>query len=354
MFKNILPSHPLVVDALSRQIEKGRLPHALLFSGPQFAGRLTLAYETARALSCELKGEEGCSCPACRSFEYFNPPNVIYAGNRNYQVRLEAALNRFKTQRTKESLKELSFNVRPLLSESQVRSNLENVGELDQLLLSLEDAPVEEYLDYEKQLRRLLKPMERRIAPLTIDTVRALGQYCRLTSLTSKVRLLILEGVEQSSLASHNSLLKLLEEPPSQTYIILISEQPSRLLSTILSRVQHHHLEAIAGVKAEVYRWANIATDELKADAKSFLDAQLLDHRALAELCVKLDGNAMIDYFKEALIDEIAQKRKANVLSNPKSLKLLKGVKEAFEAGMLYNQSSKLLLESLYYRLRED
>ncbi|MGI6433186.1 MAG: hypothetical protein ACOXZ4_04950 [Sphaerochaetaceae bacterium] len=49
--------------------------------------------------------------------------------------------------------------------------------------------------------------------------------------------------MEQSTEGSRNSLLKMLEEPAQKTYIMLLSEHPSRLLPTILSRTQHHRIK---------------------------------------------------------------------------------------------------------------
>lgn len=48
----------------------------------------------------------------------------------------------------------------------------------------------------------------------------------------------ILDGVENSTKEAMNSLLKFLEEPESDTLAILISNNPDRLLETIVSRCQ--------------------------------------------------------------------------------------------------------------------
>lgn len=51
-------------------------------------------------------------------------------------------------------------------------------------------------------------------------------------------KIIIINEIEKMSISAVNSLLKFLEEPPSNTYIILITENISNVISTVLSRVQ--------------------------------------------------------------------------------------------------------------------
>lgn len=67
-------------DDLKRRLDdiaaKGRLPHAILFSGNEGCGRKTLARYTAQLFLCEYHacGE----CAACRNIEHDNHPDVIF------------------------------------------------------------------------------------------------------------------------------------------------------------------------------------------------------------------------------------------------------------------------------------
>ncbi|HHU88928.1 MAG: hypothetical protein ACOXZ2_07485 [Sphaerochaetaceae bacterium] len=357
MFESILPHHAGVVATLQQQILEGSLPHALLLAGPPFAGRLTLAYEIARVVTCRKEGEATCLCPSCRTYYRSAPTNLIFVGNREHKIRVSGALNAFKEELTKRRLNQLLFVVRAMISQYHPALEGEGVGELDQLLIQLEDLPQEEYGRGEKELRAQLKPFlapTKRSPGLTIDMVRLLQQWSRLTSLSGEARFIVLEGVERGSIGSQNSLLKLLEEPPVATYIILISERPALLLPTILSRVQHYQLEELKGVGELTYQWANIATEELKGEAKAFLGRKLLTHRELASLCGKLDEDVLFNYFKEALIEEVRGQFKANLLSSRQSSHLVGRIEEAFAKGALYNQSNRVVVESLYYRLREE
>src|SRR2546425_13011644 len=53
-----------------------------------------------------------------------------------------------------------------------------------------------------------------------------------------KRRFFILDEADKMNLESANSILKTLEEPPESSHLILISNKPNELLSTIRSRCQ--------------------------------------------------------------------------------------------------------------------
>jgi DNA polymerase-3 subunit delta' len=59
------------------------------------------------------------------------------------------------------------------------------------------------------------------------------------TSLRGKGKVFIIDEAELLASEGQNAMLKTLEEPPPQTYIFLITNQPDRLLATIRSRAQH-------------------------------------------------------------------------------------------------------------------
>ncbi|HCU30664.1 MAG TPA: hypothetical protein DIC57_09620, partial [Sphaerochaeta sp.] len=70
--------------------------------------------------------------------------------------------------------------------------------------------------------------------------MRAIDEWVNQTGMGSNKRFIILEAMEQTNVSARNSLLKILEEPPEDTYFFLISEFPNRIMSTILSRVRRY------------------------------------------------------------------------------------------------------------------
>ncbi|PID30571.1 hypothetical protein CSA80_01100 [Candidatus Saccharibacteria bacterium] len=85
---------------------------------------------------------------------------------------------------------------------------------------------------------RLVRPHNGTIA---IEFIRDLASFFRLrvpAAATAVHRVAILEDADTMTRAAQNALLKLLEEPPERTVILLTSSQPNKLLATIRSRVQ--------------------------------------------------------------------------------------------------------------------
>jgi len=75
---------------------------------------------------------------------------------------------------------------------------------------------------------------------ISIDAVRELQRFLQLKTLGTKPfrRAVIVEHAEGLTIEAQNAFLKLLEEPPADTIMILTADTARALLPTILSRVQ--------------------------------------------------------------------------------------------------------------------
>ncbi len=71
-----------------------------------------------------------------------------------------------------------------------------------------------------------------------IEQVRELIQFCSLTTYYGRYRIAIINPADKMNRNAANSLLKLLEEPPPKTVLMLLSHQPMGLMATIRSRCQ--------------------------------------------------------------------------------------------------------------------
>jgi DNA polymerase-3 subunit delta' len=88
---------------------------------------------------------------------------------------------------------------------------------------------------------------------ITIDRVRALTDFAQLTSHRQRAKVAVIAPAERMNAAAANALLKTLEEPPPDTYVFLVSDQPGRLPPTILSRCRR--FAAPRPTPAEAMTW---------------------------------------------------------------------------------------------------
>jgi DNA polymerase-3 subunit delta' len=77
---------------------------------------------------------------------------------------------------------------------------------------------------------------------IKIEQIRALHHQTMCPPTLGLKRCIIINHAERMTHASANALLMLLEDPPKDTYIILIAEQTNSILPTIISRCQRWYL----------------------------------------------------------------------------------------------------------------
>ncbi len=71
-----------------------------------------------------------------------------------------------------------------------------------------------------------------------VDLARGVKHFVHLRGIGGRARFVIIEDADRLSTAAQNALLKTLEEPPGRAILILITESPGGLLSTVRSRCQ--------------------------------------------------------------------------------------------------------------------
>jgi DNA polymerase-3 subunit delta' len=190
-------------------LRNGHTAHAQLFAGKPGSLVLPLALAYATYLHCENKGDDACgTCAACsKSLKYIHPDThfVFPVGNMKRSGEIKGSGD-------EETLKaELRKLWRSFLME-QPFGILDDWaafygGEDKQAIISTEES--------REMLKTLsLKPFE------------------------SKYKIVIIWQPEFMHIAAANSILKILEEPPPNTYFILATHASDKLLPTILSRTQ--------------------------------------------------------------------------------------------------------------------
>ncbi len=96
---------------------------------------------------------------------------------------------------------------------------------------------------------------ERLRAEITVDEVRKLKRFFGLSATDGGRRVVIVDAADEMNVNAANALLKVLEEPPANTVLFLISHQPTRLLPTIRSRCRALRCAPLSDAEmAEVFR----------------------------------------------------------------------------------------------------
>lgn len=71
---------------------------------------------------------------------------------------------------------------------------------------------------------------------IVVSQVREATHFCHMTPALATWRIVLIDPAEEMTQSAANALLKILEEPPRQALILLVTHNPARLLSTIRSR----------------------------------------------------------------------------------------------------------------------
>lgn len=107
-------------------------------------------------------------------------------------------------------------------------------------------------------------PHESTGADLPLDLVREVVVDAAFTSpLMGTAKVFILPGIERLAPAAANTLLKVLEEPPRGTYLIMTTTTAAGVLRTIRSRAQHYRLSPLTAPEvAAILERRGLARDE--------------------------------------------------------------------------------------------
>ncbi len=88
---------------------------------------------------------------------------------------------------------------------------------------------------------------------IEIEKIREIREFLRLKSYSNKKKVAIIDNAHLIATDGQNSLLKLLEEPPENSILILITSFSEMILGTIKSRVQTINFNGIPNKEIEKY-----------------------------------------------------------------------------------------------------
>lgn len=198
-----------VKQHLLRQLRENKLPHAIMLCGPKGAGKLPLALAFAQMLLCQHPTEEGACghCSDCQMTSLWAHPDLHFS---------------FPVYKAKTTDKPVSDDYLPQWREQINRSPyfdiedwLEDIGAENQQIVI--------YVQESDNLQRKLA----------------------LKASQGGRKVVVIWLPERMNEQTGNKLLKLIEEPPTGTHFLLVSQEPDLVLGTIQSRVQRINVPAL-------------------------------------------------------------------------------------------------------------
>ena len=217
---------------LCQSVQDGRIAHAQLFTGLSGVGKLGLALAYAQYIACPNRtNEDSCGiCPSCLQYQKLQHPDLHFA---------------FPIVKSDDGdvCDDFVEKFRNLILENKY--------------FDLEDwyrmmgVETKQGMIYEKESSEILRKLS-------------------LKSFGDGYKVMVIWQPEKMNATCANKLLKLLEEPPTKTLFLLVSEHPELLLSTILSRVQEVRVprlseDIIASGLCGEYSW--LSREDAKAIA---------------------------------------------------------------------------------------
>lgn len=107
----------------------------------------------------------------------------------------------------------------------------------------------------EPRLKLVRRPWDQKTKKLKqnigVDEIRALKSFFNMSAADGGRRVVIIDCADEMNVNAANALLKLLEEPPADAFILLVSHQPSRLLPTIRSRCRELRCQTLSSADME-------------------------------------------------------------------------------------------------------
>jgi DNA polymerase-3 subunit gamma/tau len=287
VFENIIEQGAVL--QLRDDILSSRLAPSMLFYGPSASGKGSAALELARVLSCEADGAWKCSCPSCENSRYLQHNDHLMLGYRSFAGEINACAAAFLKNTSAagakllfiRSVRRLQMRFSPVLMEDDKK-----LKELSSVLQALEEG-LDEFraagvgaASCENLVKTAHTLIEDGIpGAIPVGHIRAASRWCNLTP-AGKRKTLIIENAQDMSEESRNSLLKLLEEPPSTVTIVLTSHRREAIMPTILSRLRpYRFLKRSAQGEKEILRRvfqvtqddASLSDISLSAYLESFL-----------------------------------------------------------------------------------
>tara|TARA_B110000240_G_C13489421_1_gene448938 strand:- start:538 stop:1692 length:1155 start_codon:yes stop_codon:yes gene_type:complete len=195
---------------LMSSYSQNRIAHAQLFNGPKGSGKLAIALAYAQLINCEFyKKNDSCgTCSSCLKYLKIAHPDlhIIYP-----------VIKKSSTD------KPTSDDFISLWRENILSNPYQS---LDKWMGSYKEMFIEKVSNKKKE------------GVIYAHQIKELNRKLSVKIYEAKNRVVIIWMPEKMNIKAANKFLKILEEPPLRTILLLVSENKISLLTTVLSRLQ--------------------------------------------------------------------------------------------------------------------
>jgi DNA polymerase-3 subunit delta' len=224
-----LPGHKKIILKLIRSVSEQRVSHAQLFTGPEGCGSLALALAYATYISCENRtaGDSCGICKSCLKYEKMIHPDLHFV---------------FPVIKDKKNAEPLSDTYLEQWREFVRQSPYFTINDW----LNSIEVENAQGLIFASEAAEIIKKLS-------------------LKTFESDFKIMIIWLPEKMHPSAANKLLKLIEEPPDKTLFLLVSDEPDKILPTIISRCQLVKIPGFSDDEIGEFLKVKFGTDERKA-----------------------------------------------------------------------------------------
>ena len=197
-----IPGQKEIKVKLLRSVKEERVSHAQLFAGNEGCGNMALALAYARYISCENRTDiDSCGiCKSCVKYEKLIHPDLHFV---------------FPVIKGKKATDPVSDNYLEEWREFVKKSPYFTLNNwMDTIEVGNAQAMI-----FASEASEIIKKLS-------------------LKTFESDFKIMIIWLPEKMHQSTANKLLKMIEEPPEKTLFLLVSQEPDKVIPTILSRCQ--------------------------------------------------------------------------------------------------------------------
>ncbi|HPK30258.1 MAG TPA: hypothetical protein PK979_04350 [Bacteroidales bacterium] len=194
-------------ERLIRMVEHKRLSHAILFREEPNGGGLAFALALGQYVNCRHRSDgDSCGiCPTCNQFQKLIHPDLHFAF--------------------------------PVNSSREVAESQKGRPISDHFLDNWRELVLNDPYFTEQDLYDAIG-IDNKSGNISVHEARRIIERLQLRSFEADYKVMVIWLPEKMNQECSNKLLKLLEEPPTGTLFLLVSQAPEKLLATIRSRCQ--------------------------------------------------------------------------------------------------------------------